>query len=78
MAEEEKIRDVLELRRTTKEVKRYFVLMRILALLVIILVLVTAIAYAISYFYDKFGSFTVKVNKYDMIQQGLTLSETPE
>jgi hypothetical protein len=78
MADEEKIRDVLELRRTTKEVKRHFVLMRVLALLVIILVLIVAIAYAISYFYDKFGSFTVKVNKYDMIQQGLTLSETPE
>ena len=78
MAENEKIRDVLELRRTAKEVKRHFVFMRILALLVIILILVVAVAYAISYFYDKFGSFTVKVNKYDMIQQGLTLSETPD
>ena len=70
--------DVLELRRTAKEVKRHVVLMRILGLLVIILVLIVAVAYAISYFYDKFGSFTVKVNKYDMVHQGLTLSETPE
>ncbi|MBP5362504.1 MAG: hypothetical protein J6Y71_05710 [Ruminococcus sp.] len=52
--------------------------MRVLALLVIILILLLAVAYAISYFYDKFGSFTVKVNKYDMVHQGLTLSETPE
>ncbi|MBR3421624.1 MAG: hypothetical protein IKG98_06130 [Ruminococcus sp.] len=52
--------------------------MRVLALLVIILVLLVAVAYAISYFYDKFGSFTVKVNKYDMVHQGLTLSETPD
>ncbi len=52
--------------------------MRIFALLVVILILVVAIAYAFSYFYDKFGSFTVKVNKYDMVQQGLTLSETPD
>ncbi|MCR5707387.1 MAG: hypothetical protein K6G82_03855 [Ruminococcus sp.] len=52
--------------------------MRVLALLVIILILLISIAYAISYFYDKFGSFTVKVNKYDMVHQGLTLSETPE
>jgi hypothetical protein len=73
-----KVIDVLELRRTAKEVKRHVVLMRILALLVIILILIVAVAYAISYFYDKFGSFTVKVNKYDMIQQGLALSETPE
>ena len=75
---EEKVRDVLELRRKSKEVKRHFVLMRILALLVIILILLVSIAYAISYFYDKFGSFTVKVNKYDMVHQGLTLSETPD
>lgn len=75
---DEKIIDVLELRRTAKEVKRHAVIMRILALLAVILILIVAVAYAISYFYDKFGSFTVKVSKYDMIQQGLTLSETPE
>ena len=75
---DKKVIDVLELRRTAKEVKRHVILMRILALLVIILVLIIAIAYAISYFYDKFGSFTVKVSKYDMVHQGLTLSETPD
>jgi len=75
---EEKVRDVLELRRKSKEVKRHFIVMRVLALLVIILILLVAIAYAVSYFYDKFGSFTVKVNKYDMVHQGLTLSETPD
>ena len=75
---ENKIVDVLALRRQSKEVKKYTVITRILALLVIILVAIIAIAYAISYFYDKFGSFTVKINKYDMMRQGLTLSETPE
>ena len=75
---ESKIGDVLALRRRSKEVKRYTVLIRIMALLVIILVAIIAVAYAISYFYDKFGSFTVKINKYDMMRQGLTLSETPE
>lgn len=72
------IRDVLELRRTAKEAKRYKVLMRILGLVVIILSLIVAAAYAISYFYDKFGSFTVRVDKYDMVRQGLSLSETPD
>lgn len=52
--------------------------MRVLGLLVILLIAIIAIAYAISYFYDKYGSFTVKINKYDMMRQGLTLSETPE
>lgn len=75
---DEKIRDVLELRRTAKEVKRHTVIMRILGIIVIILMALVAIAYAVSYFYDKYGSFTVKVNKYDMVNQGLTLSETPD
>lgn len=75
---DEKIRDVLELRRTAKEVKRHVVVMRVLGLLVIILVAIVSIAYAISYFYDKYGSFTVRIDKYDMVKQGLTLSENPE
>ena len=75
---DDKIRNVLELRRTAKEDKRHVIVMRILGLLLIILVAITSVVYAISYFYDKFGSFTVKINKYDMLKQGLTLSETPE
>lgn len=72
------MRDVVELRRTAKEVKRHVVVTRVIALLIGLLVAIIAIVYIISYFYDKFGSFTVKVNKYDMARQGLTLSETPE
>ena len=53
---DEKLRDVLELRRTAKEVKRHAVIMRVLGLLVIILIAIVSIAYAISYFYDKYGS----------------------
>ena len=49
-----------------------------MSVVIIIIIAIIAIGYAISYFYDKFGSFTVKVNKYDMINQGLTLSETPD
>jgi hypothetical protein len=75
---EQSAADILTLRRTAKEAKRHKVVMRVLSVLVIVLVALVAVAYAISYFYDKFGSFTVKVNKYDMINQGLTLSETPE
>lgn len=75
---DEKMRDIVELRRTAKEVKRHVVVMRVMGLLVIILTAIVAVAYAISYFYDKFGSFTVKVNKYDMVNQGLSLSETPD
>lgn len=69
--------DILTLRRTAGEVKRHKVIVRVISVLVIILIALVALTYAISYFYDKFGSFTVMVNKYDMINQGLTLSETP-
>ena len=72
-----KTADILTLRRTAREVKQHKVIVRIVSILVIILVALVAMAYAVSYFYDKFGSFTVMVNKYDMINQGLTLSETP-
>ena len=70
--------DILTLRRTAGEVKRHKVIVRIISILLIILTAIIAVAYAVSYFYDKIGSFTVMVNKYDMINQGLTLSETPE
>lgn len=66
------------IRRGAKETRKYAVAMRVMAVLVIILVLLIAIGYAVSYFYDKFGSFTVKISKYDMVKQGLTLSETPD
>ena len=62
--------DILALRRTAKEAKRYVVLMRLLKILAIILIAIVAAAYAVSYFYDKYGSFTVKISKYDMINQG--------
>ena len=74
----EKLADVGTLRRTAKEVKRHTLLSRIIALVIGLLVAVIAVTYVISYFYDKFGAFTVKVNKYDMAKQGLSLSEEPE
>ena len=76
--ENEGFKDVVQIRRTAKEVKRHVMFTRIMALLIGLLVAIIALAYIISYFYDKYGSFTVKVNKYDMARQGLCLSETPE
>ena len=78
MAENNNIGDVVKLRRTVKSVKRHVMIVRALALLTGLLVAILAVAYIISYFYDAFGSFTVKVNKYDMTKQGLCLSETPD
>lgn len=75
---EQALRDVLHIRRTAKEVKRYTVLMRVTGLIAVGLVALIAVGYAIAYFYNKYGSFTIKVNKYDMVNQGLSLSETPD
>lgn len=71
------IRDILELRRTAKEVKRHAVVMRFLGVTVAILTAIVSATYGFSYFYNKYGSFTIKVNKYDMVNQGLSLSEYP-
>lgn len=76
--ERNKSMDLLTLRRTAGEVRRHKVITRAVSILIVILVAIVAAAYGVSYFYDKFGSFTVMVNKYDMVNQGLTLSETPE
>ena len=73
-----KVKDIAGLRRTAKEVKKHVFMTRLLWLLVAILVAIVALGYLIAYFYDKFGSFTVRVDKYDMVNQGLSLSETPD
>ncbi len=75
---EKALRDVLHIRRTAKEVKRYTILMRVTGLIAVALVALIAVGYAIAYFYNKYGSFTIKVNKYDMVNQGLSLSDTPD
>lgn len=75
---DDKKKGVVGLRRTAGETKKYVVITRVMGLLVLILTGIVAVVYAASYFYDKFGSFTVKVNKYDMAHQGLSLSETPD
>ena len=64
------------LRRTAREVRSYRVQMRILTLLLVLLLIATGILYGIAALYKKTGSFTVILNKYDMIEYGLTLSES--
>lgn len=70
--------DINVLRRSAKETKKYAVMRRCTSIVMFILIAIIIVVYAVSYFYDKFGSFTVKINKYDMVQQGLSLSENPD
>ena len=64
------------LRRTAKEVRNYKVTMRILRSALALLVLVTGAFYGVSALYKKTGSFTVAVDKVEMIKYGLSLSES--
>ena len=66
------------LRRTAKEVRGFHVKMKILSSLLIMLAVVAGVFYATSALYKNTGSFTVGVNKVDMIKYGLTLSEAPD
>lgn len=66
------------LERTAKLVKRSAVLRKGLAVFCGCLASVAAVTYTISYFYNHFGSFTVSIDRYDMVKQGLSLSEIPQ
>ena len=63
------------LRRTAWEVRHYSVAMRVLSITLGLLLLAVGGFYAVSALYKSSGSFTVGVDKVDMIKYGLTLSE---
>ena len=66
------------LRRTAAEIKHYRMLMKILPALLGFLAMSLIVVYIVTILYNKFGSFTVMVNKRDSVEYGLTLSETRE
>ncbi len=63
------------LRRTAKEVMRYRITKKILLTAMILLATLLSVVYVVSALYKKSGSFTVSVDKYEMTEYGLTLSE---
>ena len=64
------------LKRTANEVRSYRTQKKILTALLILLLIVTGILYMVAVLYEKSGSFTVSINKYEMTKYGLTLSES--
>lgn len=67
--------DFLNIRRTANEVKKFAIWTKAASVVSLCMVGVVSITYLGSFLYDQFGAFTVKVNKYDMVSQGLSLSE---
>lgn len=66
------------LARSAKEVKNYAVTRKILLTALAGLLTLVMILYIIAVLYKKTGSFTVSLNKYQMTEYGLTLSETSD
>ena len=66
------------LKRTASEVRNYRVRMKLLSILLALLVTLAGVIYIASVLYEKSGSFTVSVNKYEMQKYGLTLSESAD
>lgn len=66
------------LARTAGEIKRYRMLMRALPIAATCLALVVVIIYIASLLYNRFGSFTVSINRFDNLEYSLSLSETPD
>ena len=66
------------LKRTVAEARIYRVHMKLMAVLLGLLVSMTSVLYISSVLYERSGSFTVSVDKYEMTKYGLSLSETKE
>lgn len=66
------------LKRTANEIKSFRVRMKILTSLLALLLCLTGAVYLASVLYEKSGSFTVRVDKYEMQKYGLTLSQSKD
>ena len=69
------ISERIGLRRTVKAITRRALLIRGLLIAISGLIVITGITYIYSVLYNTSGSFTIRLNKYDMLQSGLSLSE---
>ncbi len=61
--------------RTAYEVKRYRIFMKVIPIILSAATLFTATLYVVAVMYDKYGSYTVSINKFDNLEYLLALSE---
>ena len=64
------------LKRTATEVIKYRTRMKILTVLLVLLTTFTGVIYVAAALYEQTGSFTVSIDKTEMLKYGLSLSET--
>ena len=66
------------MRRSATEIKRYRVLLRLIPIILGIILLVLILTYIVTILYDRYGSFSVSINKFANVRYALTLSETDD
>lgn len=66
------------LQRTAKEVRNHRVMVRLLSLVLTMLIFFVGTIYVVSILYKRSGTLTISLDKYEMTQYGLSLSESRE
>ena len=66
------------LQRTATEVRNHRVMVKLLSLLLTFLIFFVGAVYVVSILYKRSGTLTISLDKYEMTQYGLSLSESRE
>ena len=61
--------------RSAGEVKRFRVMMRVIPIVIAVLVALSSVVYVSSVMYNRYGSYTVTVNKFDNLNYSIALTE---
>ena len=69
-------RQISALRRTAREVRNYRVLIRLLSMVLAMLIFLVGVVYIVSVLYKRSGTLTISLDKYEMLEYGLSLSES--
>lgn len=66
------------LRRKASEVRAYRMLIKLLPIIAGALTVALMLIYVVTLFYNKYGSFTVSISRFDQVTYALSLSETKD
>ena len=61
--------------RSAGEVKRFRIMMRVIPIVIAVLVALSSVVYVSSVMYNRYGSYTVTVNKFDNLNYSIALTE---
>lgn len=61
--------------RSAGEVKRFRIVMRVIPIIIAVLVALASVVYVSSVMYNRYGSYTVTINKFDNLNYSIALTE---